>query len=93
MTTHSRSNYGAVFIGLFVLTVIEISVANLSISKLTIVLSLIALAIVKASLVGLFYMHLKFEKILLAAIALCPLIFSIILTLMVGSDIGHPHLH
>lgn len=88
--THPRPNYGGVFVSLFVLTVFEIIVANLPIPKLPIVLGLVGLAILKASLVAMFYMHLRFEKILLAVVAVAPLLFSVILTLAVGHDLSHP---
>ena len=87
---HPRPNYGGVFLSLFILTIFEIIVANLPISKLIVVLGLVGLAMLKASLVAMFYMHLRFEKILLAIVAVAPLLFSVILTLMVGSDLGHP---
>ncbi len=89
--THSRP-YGLIFLCLFALTVTEIAVANLHFPKLPIVLALVSLAIVKAALVAMFYMHLRFEKVLLAVIAFAPLAFSLILTIMVGADLGHaPH--
>ncbi len=88
--SHPRPNYAGVFVSLFVLTVTEIFVANLPITKTMIVISLVFLAIVKASLVAMFYMHLRYEKILLAVLALAPLVFSLILTIGIGQDIGHP---
>ena len=87
--THPKINYGAIFLALLVLTIIEVFAASLPISKLLIALVLITFAIIKAGLVAMFYMHLKFEKILLAAIVIAPFIFSIILVLLVGFDIGH----
>jgi len=86
--THPRPNYVGVFISLFVLTIVEIFAANLPFAKIVVVLALVFLAIVKAALVGMFYMHLRFEKILLAVIILAPLLFSVILTLMVGFDLS-----
>ena len=94
MTTpsaHPRPNYGGVFISLFLLTMLEIFVANLPMARLPIILGLVFLAIVKATLVAMFYMHLRFEKVLLIIIAVAPLAFSMILTIAVGHDIGHPH--
>ena len=88
--SHSRPNYGAIFISLAVLTVIEIFVANLEWVKIVIVLSLISLAILKAGLVAMFYMHLRFEKMILVFIAIIPFLFSIILIIGIGFDIGHP---
>jgi len=91
MTTqsHSRPNYGGVFLGLLVLTVLEILAANLPVHKHLVIAALIGMAILKASLVAAFYMHLKFEKVLLTVLALAPLIFSVILVAGVGFDIGH----
>ncbi len=88
-SAHTRPNYGAIFVVLFVLTVIEIFASKLPLPKIYVVVSLLGLAILKAALVAMFYMHLKFEKTLLTVICLSPLIFSVILTLMVGFDIGH----
>ncbi len=88
--THTRPNYNAIFLTLFVLTIVEIFVANLSLSKGYIILILVSLALLKAGLVGAFYMHLRFEKILLTLVLVGPLVFSFILALAVGFDIGHP---
>ena len=87
--THIHPPYGRIFLALFAFTMLEIFTANLPIVRLAIILLLIALAIIKAAMVAMFYMHLRFEKILLAFILVAPLIFSAILVLTVGSDIGH----
>ena len=80
--------YGLIFLALFALTVTEIFISNLHLHKTMIVLILVGLAIVKAGLVAMFYMHLKFEKVLLTVIALSPLMLSFLMALMVGWDIG-----
>lgn len=86
-TVHKPVNYGAIFWALLVLTILEIIVANLHMfGKPVIVVGLIFLAIVKASLVALFYMHLKFEKFIIYFIAIFPLFLAAILTLMVLAD-------
>ena len=85
--SHAKPRYGTIFITLFVLTVCEIIAANLKLPKVSVVLILITFAIAKAALVAMFYMHLRFEKILLAVIALAPLAFSLILVLAIGHDI------
>ena len=87
--SHPAPKYGRIFLALFALTVSEILYANLHLPKVAIVLGLVFLAMIKASLVAMFYMHLKFEKILLTVIALAPLVFSLVLVLMVGFDIRH----
>jgi len=83
---HKHPNYVGVFWSLFVLTIVEIVTANLHIPKFVIVLSLVILAIIKATLVALFYMHLKFEKFVIYIIVLFPLLLAVILTVMILSD-------
>jgi cytochrome c oxidase subunit IV len=84
---HKPVNYGAIFWALLILTILEIIVANIhALGKPVIVVSLIVLAIIKASLVALFYMHLKFEKLIIYFICLFPLFLAAILTLMVLAD-------
>ncbi len=57
---HKRTNYIAVFVALVVLTVIEVGVTLVPwIPRLVV---LIPLAIAKATLVILFYMHLRFDS-------------------------------
>jgi len=90
MSTDSHTpdtSYGKIFLALFVLTVLEIFTANLPFTRLVIILALIFLAVIKAALVAAFYMHLRFEKVLLTVIAVAPLAFSVILTMLVGFDI------
>lgn len=84
--THKQPNYAAVFWSLLILTIFEIIVANLPLPKFPVVLLLVSLAIVKATLVALFYMHLKFEKYFIYVIALFPIFLAVILTVMVLSD-------
>ena len=76
-------NYIAVFIGLAVLTAIELGVAFLPWSKMTIVIILIALAVWKALLVALYYMHLRFEPNRLRILAAAPLPLAVILVVAV----------
>ena len=83
---HKKPNYAAVFWSLLILTICEIIVANLHFAKPLIVAILVFLAIVKASLVALFYMHLKFEKFIIYFIVLFPLFLAVILTVMVLLD-------
>ena len=84
--THKKPNYAAIFWALFILTIFEITVANLHFAKPLIVVSLVFLAMIKASLVALFYMHLKFEKFIIYLIVLFPLFLAVFLTVMVLCD-------
>jgi cytochrome c oxidase subunit IV len=81
-------NYMGVFVWLAVLTVLEIGVIYLPLTKFAIVLLLIGLALTKATLVALYYMHLKFERRTLGMIAVVPLILCVFLVFMLTPDLG-----
>ena len=76
-TAHTEPNYMAVFWWLLALTVLEIAVIYMPVARMIIVILLIGLALSKASLVGLYFMHLKFERLTLGLIALTPLFLCI----------------
>jgi cytochrome c oxidase subunit 4 len=57
----NRKEYWIVFGALFVLTILEVGVVYMGVPKVPLFLALSGMAIVKASLVGLFFMHLKHE--------------------------------
>lgn len=88
-TAHADPNYIGVFWWLLALTVAEIAVIYMPIARLIIVILLVGLALSKATLVALFFMHLKFERGTLGLIALTPLFLCIFLILMLSPDI-HP---
>jgi cytochrome c oxidase subunit 4 len=88
---HTEPNYMAVFYWLGVLTIAELVVIYLPISKLVIGALLVLLALSKASLVALYYMHLKFEKRTLGAIALTPLIICALLVFSLLPDLTTVH--
>jgi cytochrome c oxidase subunit 4 len=81
---HSRKEYFIVFAALAALTAAEVGVVYMpGIGKTPTILALIGLAVAKASLVGLFYMHLKRETRVLkltVAIPLCtPAVYAVVL--------------
>lgn len=84
-TAHaSRKQYVGIFLALAVLTVLEVGLVKMpGISKDPMVLGLILLAVTKAALVGLFFMHLKWEtKIMkwMVAIPLAtPAVYAVVL--------------
>lgn len=59
-----HANYLVVFIALAVLTAIEITVTQTNLPRIPI---LVPLSIIKASLVALFYMHLRSDRRIFAA--------------------------
>jgi cytochrome c oxidase subunit 4 len=84
MASHvDRKTYWIVFGALAVLTVLEVLVASAGVPKAPMVVALILLAVSKASLVGLFFMHLKHEmralKLTVALPFLFPALYAVIL--------------
>ena len=92
--THTEPNYMGIFWWLLALTIIEIGVALIPngpfYSKLFQGFLLVGTAVGKASLVALYFMHLKFEKRVLGLIALSPLILMIIALTFLLNDIRNP---
>lgn len=86
--THQEPNYMAVFYSLAVLTAVEVGVAYFKALPLLVMgLLLVVLALVKAFLVGMYFMHLKFEKRTLGIIALTPLILCTLLIIALLPDL------
>jgi cytochrome c oxidase subunit 4 len=76
---HAHPPYVAIWVGLALLTGLELTIAFLPWPKIAIILVLIALAVWKALLVALFFMHLRFERNRLRLLAIAPLPFCVIL--------------
>jgi cytochrome c oxidase subunit IV len=86
-TTHKEPNYMAVFWWLAILTILEIAVIYMPIVRIAVVILLVSMAISKATLVALYFMHLKFEPRTLGIIALSPFVLCVFLILMLTPDI------
>lgn len=86
---HTEPNYMAVFWWLLALTVLEIAVIYMPLARMIVVILLVGLALSKATLVALYFMHLKFERVTLSLIALTPLVLCVFLIFMLSPDI-HP---
>ncbi|HEX5634633.1 MAG TPA: cytochrome C oxidase subunit IV family protein, partial [Gemmatimonadales bacterium] len=82
----AHPNYIGVFIGLGLLTAFELVVAFLPWSQMTRILILLALAVWKAALVGLYYMHLRFEPTRVRWLAVAPLPLAVILVFIVTRE-------
>jgi cytochrome c oxidase subunit IV len=81
-TAHKRPNYILIWVYLAVLTAAELALAfELPISRNLKLLLLLVLAVWKALLVGLFFMHLKFERWNLRIMAIIPLPLALIFIL------------
>ena len=68
-----RKDYFRIFWVLLVLTLVEVAVSYTKIDKRLMSVVMIALALTKAAFVGLYYMHLKYEKRSLLWLAALPL--------------------
>jgi cytochrome c oxidase subunit 4 len=71
---------------LAVLMLSKVGVAFLGLPRTMTVIVLCTMALVKATLVALFYMHLRFEPQRLRLIALVPLPLAVLLVLVVLAD-------
>ena len=81
-TAHKRPNYILIWVYLAVLTAAELALAfELPISRNLKLVLLLFLAVWKAALVGLFFMHLKFERWNLRIMALIPVPLALIFIL------------
>ena len=85
---HAEPNYIFIFWWLLALTIFEIAVIYMPIARLAIVILLVGSALVKATLVAMYFMHLRFERITLAMIAVTPLIICLFLILMLLPDMS-----
>jgi cytochrome c oxidase subunit 4 len=83
-------NYIGVFWWLLALTILEVLAASLPVGatypQAAKVLILVGLALSKASLVALYFMHLKFERSTLGVIALTPLFLCVFLLFLLIPD-------
>jgi cytochrome c oxidase subunit 4 len=71
--------YVAVAVALYILTVITVWAAGIDLGKILNTIIALSIASLKASLVALFFMHLKYESKLLWFMILIPIILLLIL--------------
>lgn len=91
-SVHRQPNYIGVFWWLLGLTIIEVAAIFLPVARLLIGILLVGLALSKASLVAMYFMHLKFESRTLGLIALIPLALCVLLIVALLPDLtAIPH--
>ena len=83
---HKHPNYMAIFWYLAILTVVEIAVIYMPLAKFTIGVLLCALALGKATMVAMYFMHLRFETRTLGMIAVVPLLIATLLVFVLLPD-------
>jgi caa(3)-type oxidase subunit IV len=81
-----RRDYFRIFWVLLALTIVEVAVSYLKIDKRLMSVIMIALALTKAAFVGLYYMHLKYEKRSLLWLAAMPLPLAGFYAVYLGLD-------
>ncbi len=83
---HGIRKYIMVFWWLLGLTIIEVGVIFLPIARFLVAILLVGAALSKASLVAMFYMHLRLEKRTLGLIAITPLVICVLLVFALLPD-------
>jgi len=83
-------NYVAVWYWLLSLALVSVSLSALPLSHTFIVVLVFAAAIAKAWLVALYYMHLRFERWPVYALALVPLVLCGTLLLVLWPEMAYP---
>lgn len=78
----NHPHYMGVWWWLLGLTMIEIGLAYLPINKAVVATLIVIFAIAKALLVAAYFMHLKFERLLLIAVIVYPIALSVTLTIL-----------
>jgi len=83
---HDHPNYMAIFWWLLGLTIAELAVAYMPMPKSLMIAGLVSLAVAKATLVAMYFMHLKFERRTLGLIALTPPILLMMFVVITYPD-------
>jgi cytochrome c oxidase subunit 4 len=86
--THDQPNYLAVFVALAVITAIitavELSSGYLGLPRPILNAFYVAMAVAKATLVAMYYMHLKHDSRLYTALFVTPAMFAIVFVVMLA---------
>ncbi len=87
MTTHvSSAKYLWIWVWLAGLMLLGVFLSTFPMSKQAIVVLILLLSTIKATLVALYYMHLKFDRRWLSLVAVFPLVLIALVTLLVLSS-------
>ena len=89
--THEHPNYVLIWYWLLGLALVSVLLSALPIPQAVTLFLIFAAACVKAVLVALYYMHLRFERIVIIALLLVPILLFIALLLVVFFDITLQH--
>ncbi|MBI4601374.1 MAG: cytochrome C oxidase subunit IV family protein [Planctomycetes bacterium] len=85
---HPHPKYIVIFLILAIATAVEIALASYLKAKLLLISLLVLIALYKATLVALYFMHLKFEKKTFVVIVTAPIVLAVVLVLALLPDVG-----
>lgn len=85
-------NYVGIWVALVCLMIVGVLASYLPLGKEAVIFLVFLVATVKALLVALYYMHLKFERGVIYAMAIVPLALVAVLTVLLFPDfVFHQH--
>ncbi len=77
--SHGNRLYLTVWVGLLVMTLVEVALAYVALSVTVMLVTLLSLSIFKAALIMSYFMHLRFEKLSLTLTLIPMLVLCIVL--------------
>ena len=83
---HEHPRYILIWVILIALTLGELGYAFLPLPKVALAIGLILMAVWKAALVGMYYMHLRYEPRRLWVLAVSPLPLAVIFVLAIMTE-------
>lgn len=85
---HKHPNYWAVFIALAIITAIititELFIDSIPVPKEIIRTGFVVMSFIKATLVAMYYMHLKFDSFIYSVLFIIPVIFALFLVVILA---------
>ena len=82
----AHPNYVAIWMWLVVLLVAGVLASYLPLGKSAVIFLIFLVATIKALLVALYYMHLRFERGMIYAMAIVPVVLVVVLTFLLFPD-------
>jgi cytochrome c oxidase subunit 4 len=90
--SRTHPNYVAIWVWLVLLMIAGVLASFLPFGRSAVVFVIFLIATAKALLVGLYYMHLKFERGVIYAMAIVPVVLVALLTFLLFPDfVLHHH--
>jgi len=84
---HARPNYVAIYLWLVGLLMVSLLAVYLPFSQTTTITIIFLIAAAKAVIVAAYFMHMKFERWLIYAMVITPLLLFVIMTVTLIPDI------